>query len=54
MAVIVIQALLQDEDLTYACKLRVKTNSEKHEEEQNRPQRGHRKLGKSIWVSNEC
>lgn len=52
--VIVIQALLPNEDLTYACKLRVKTNSEKHEEEQNGPQRGDRKLGKSIWVSNEC
>lgn len=41
-------------DLTYSCKLWVQTNSQKHEEEQNGPQRGNRKLRQSIWICNEC
>lgn len=44
----------QLKDLTYSCKLRVQANGQKHEEEQNRPQWRNRKLGQSIWISNEC
>lgn len=44
----------QSELLTNACELRVQTDGQEHEEEEDGPEWRDGKLGQSVWICNEC